>query len=1155
MITGALTAGRVPAASDQRLQLGDPPPPVLPFYDVRDGAATPPASAPPTTREARTALRTALGRQGVLDIDPRTGTPRALGRLDGALTAPRKGSARTIALDYVRAYATAIGLDSGDLQQLQAAGGETSPDGVTHLRWRQTWQGIPAYDNELRVNVARDGRVVSVLGSPQHALAAQTTGPTITAAAALQALMDNVGVRRQVTVVRSAGGPQQPTTFADGDRASLVLFGMGPGVARLAWHVTYRATSRAWYDAVVDAQTGRILRRANLVEDFAPAAVWEKYPGAAVGGTAHPADLGPYLTDLIPTRLFGPNAHVWADVNDNNAVDPGEEIAPTAAKGFALPFVDFTATNPGGGCLPTAQCSWKSTTPSSWKRNLHQAAVQAFYYVNKYHDHLAAAPIGFDDASGSFDGTDRLNVQTDDGAATAGGIPDLNHVDNGNMATPPDGESPVMQLYLFMHAEPLSPYRDINGADDAVTVYHEYTHGLSSRLVTDAQGSQALNSPQSGAMGEGWSDWYAEDFLVDEFPQQDTPADGDIDVGAYTDADPGETRTQPMDCPVGSTSPRCPGTPGVGPGGYTYGDFGRIGGRPEVHSDGEIWGETLWDLRTAIGSTAAERLITEGMRLAPPEPSFLDMRNAILQADSADATSPGRYHSVIWSVFAHRGMGFFAGTDDATDTSPVEDFSLPPAGDGPAGTVTGQVTSAETGLPLSGVQVSLGGHGTDPGFADSLSATTDVGGYYRIDGVPAGIYPKLVFAAGGGFDRETRRAVQVDGGSTVTIDAAVRRDWAATGGGAKVVDTNGDKYASLGCGTGALVDQSLGTGWSTENVSPGVDDPTPGDRSVTIELPATIDVTAFGMDPGNACGDGASAATRGYLVETSSDGITFTAAARGQFTPDDAHRLNLVTPAAGAHGVRFVRLTLLSAQREDPGASGSQFIDFSELEVLGSTPDAPPAGSLVASPTKVQAGGVVHFNASSMRDPDSTITGYEWDFDGDGTTDLKTLGPTIDHTYRTPGTYRPRVVARDFQGTGGEASTSIQVTGTANRGTGSHTDESNATASAAIAARGHGDGITARVHCAMRCVVAGRLVVTRTTAKRMRLRTTTIGVARATLPHAQRRTIRITVTPAARRALARLRQVQASVLLTIRPLTGHGATRTTIARRAVTIAR
>jgi hypothetical protein len=110
-----------------------------------------------------------------------------------------------------------------------------------------------------------------------------------------------------------------------------------------------------------------------------------------------------------------------------------------------------------------------------------------------------------------------VNVESDDGADGPGGLPDDDHVDNANMSTPPDGQSPRMQMYLFKNGTlsdgTPSPFRDVNGGDDASIVYHEYTHGLSSRLITDSDGVEAVNSAQSGAMGEAWSDWYAKDFL------------------------------------------------------------------------------------------------------------------------------------------------------------------------------------------------------------------------------------------------------------------------------------------------------------------------------------------------------------------------------------------------------------------------------------------------------------------------------------------------------------------------------------------------------------------------------------------------------------------------------------------------------------------
>ena len=76
-----------------------------------------------------------------------------------------------------------------------------------------------------------------------------------------------------------------------------------------------------------------------------------------------------------------------------------------------------------------------------------------------------------------------------------------------------------MQMYLW-HApgasSPQDPFIPTMGSDEADIVYHEYTHGLSNRLVIDADGNPALDSVQAGSMGEAWSDWYALDYLVNQ---------------------------------------------------------------------------------------------------------------------------------------------------------------------------------------------------------------------------------------------------------------------------------------------------------------------------------------------------------------------------------------------------------------------------------------------------------------------------------------------------------------------------------------------------------------------------------------------------------------------------------------------------------------
>ena len=50
-------------------------------------------------------------------------------------------------------------------------------------------------------------------------------------------------------------------------------------------------------------------------------------------------------------------------------------------------------------------------------------------------------------AQGAFEGADQLELNTYDGAVHA--APDGDHVNNANMFTPPDGQSPLMQMYLF----------------------------------------------------------------------------------------------------------------------------------------------------------------------------------------------------------------------------------------------------------------------------------------------------------------------------------------------------------------------------------------------------------------------------------------------------------------------------------------------------------------------------------------------------------------------------------------------------------------------------------------------------------------------------------------------------------------------------------
>jgi extracellular elastinolytic metalloproteinase len=561
-----------------------------------------------------------------------------------------------------------------------------------------------------------------------------------------------------------------------------------------------------------------------------------------------------------------------------------------------------------------------------------------FYFLGKYHDHLAARPIGFTRAAGNFEAVDDDAVQGEslDGASTANGLPDPQHVDNANMSTPPDGIPPRMQMYLFhTPGDDTDPFVATSSANEADVVYHEYTHGLSNRLVVDANGVSTLGNVQAGSMGEAWSDWYAFDYLVSQGFYTDSPAAGNLRVGEYVGRNQNLIRTQPIDCSVGSTAKACAGTPYSGPGGYTYGDFGHIIGFPEVHSDGEIWAQTLWDLRKALGSKTSESLVTRAMELSPANPSFLDERNAILQADRV--VNKGRNAAKIWKVFASRGMGFFAGVLNGDDAEPVEDFSLPPAANTPKGSVTGTVTD-NFGKPAAGVPVTFGGHAS--GFPGDYAAVSDATGKYTITGILPGTYPK-VSAGGAGFDRVVR-TLSVPS-RPITVNWTVRRDWAALAGGAKVVSADGTDYSQYGCGPAAAFDQSLGSSWVVDTtIEGGAAVP----QGVVVQLPTGVRVSEIDIDPGAPCIGDPTSGTKGYRLETSADGTTWTVAATGSFTVEQQGRLNPVPLTPGTTAVSFLRVTILSPQVDGDLATvcasadlpaGCIYTSLAEVGVYGTT--------------------------------------------------------------------------------------------------------------------------------------------------------------------------------------------------------------------------
>ena len=486
------------------------------FYDSRQEPAAErvlqvraaESSASPKSGVAE--LRQELGNQAIVSIDPLTGTARSVSRLDGFLTPPDPRPAPTIVLDYVQAHPDVFGLDAAAIARLTLRRDYRDIAGTHHVSFIQTVDDIPVFGNGIQGNVARGGRLINVIGSPVAALPSSAGAPAIGAEAARASANLSVDAAVPPATAEAQGGPRQTTVFSNGDRAELAYF-VTTGGPQLSWQTMTAPNSKELYTSIVDAVSGKVLYRRSLVNSDT-GSVWDNYPGADKGGVQRTRNLTSrgWLPNRSPV-LAGNVAHVYTDVNDDNVAQLSEEITPSGNRRFIYPLVTFNSANPG--CSTQFQCTWDPAVANSWETNRAQNGVQVFYFLGKFHDHLLRAPIGFTRSAGNFEAVDGDAVQGQnmDGADTADGLPDGNHVDNANMATPPDGLSPTMQMYLFPDpADPADPFLPTNGGDEADIVYHEYTHGLSTGWSSTQWGIRPLGTSKParwvrlGATGTGW---------------------------------------------------------------------------------------------------------------------------------------------------------------------------------------------------------------------------------------------------------------------------------------------------------------------------------------------------------------------------------------------------------------------------------------------------------------------------------------------------------------------------------------------------------------------------------------------------------------------------------------------------------------------------
>ena len=541
--------------------------------------------------------------------------------IEGAtLSEPRSDTADNIARGFLNQHEKLLALRSADAAALKLVK-EDNDRGTVFLDYAQTIGGVEVYEGQVQVVVNKYGEVLSVREG--FLVEGQTTDLNPT-------LDDNQGIRRGFGYAgRKIDSPLVETRSRvdKGDRSAfanplgrdledvtseLNVFRIGNS-ARLAWHVYAEVGQDEWYELLVDAHNGQLLLRHNLYVFDAQGTVYTEAPdkGARqlvsfVGDTVINTSFGWMGTSTVTT---GNNVESYLDTNADNAPDAintaelSSGHAFSASQDFTFPF--STAVDP----------------------RTQQAAVvtNLFYFNNIIHDY--SYTLGFTETARNFQtnnygrggiGNDSVRAEAQDGSGT----------NNANFATPPDGSRPRMQQYLFT-----SPNPDRDSSVDGDVVFHEFGHGISNRLI--GNGTTALQGTQSGAMGEGWSDYWA------------ITMNGDGAVGEYVTNNVNGIRRAAYTVPANPIHD-------------SYADICKQG--CQVHRDGEVWAATLWDLRAQLGAATTDLLVLNGMKFTPTRPSFLDARDGILQADQN--LNGGANFCAIWVVFARHGMGVSAVGND-----------------------------------------------------------------------------------------------------------------------------------------------------------------------------------------------------------------------------------------------------------------------------------------------------------------------------------------------------------------------------------------------------------------------------------------------------------------------------------------------------------
>ena len=533
------------------------------------------------------------------------------------------------ATNFLTANHDVFQLAASDVANFAVARVDVEPKlNMSHVTLQRTYNGIDVFQGALTVHMDGANGVFTALGDEFYKIAPPTNrmmlAPDEAALAAGRALGVSLQLSQEPSEAQGAVFTSPGTL--DPVKVTQKIVQVADGDNRFGYQVLL-----SWLDdqkqqqyqlALVDAQDGVLLASYNLVNTFTgkvfnvnaqPTAnqATDTRTEVSFDGNPTASPLGWVTTPA--NKTIGNNAVAATDLDGNNTVGTNE-TQPTANANDAFDF-PYSATTEraelqGRRGRPT-RSSWSTTTTTGPTCSASPRP------------RVTSRPTTTARAARQ---NDPVNVDAQDGSGT----------NNANFSTPPDGSRPRMQMFIFSIKNGAGGVTQ-DGDFDPSVIYHENTHGVSNRLVGGGI-DQLPRRPAVRRHGRGL---------------------GRLHGLARSSTTRSSAPTSPATRRSASARRRWRTRP------FTYNDI-KNGTLAEVHDVGELWAATLWDVRKAIGAAIVEQLVISGMKLTPCNPTMLQARDAIIQADAN--INAGANRCKIWGAFAGRQMGTGASSPNTSST-------------------------------------------------------------------------------------------------------------------------------------------------------------------------------------------------------------------------------------------------------------------------------------------------------------------------------------------------------------------------------------------------------------------------------------------------------------------------------------------------------